>query len=113
MNKVEAIFRPEKVDAVKDALADEGFLGLNVVTVTGRGVQKGVVQQARGAPPVTVDMLTKAKLEIIVNDEDTEKVVHIIVEAAKTGNIGDGKIFISPVSEVIRVRSGERGGTVL
>ncbi len=113
MNKVEAIVRPEKLDAVKDALADAGFVGLNAVTVTGRGVQKGVIQQARGAPPVAVDMLTKVKIEVVVNDEDTEKVIDIIVEAAKTGNIGDGKIFISPVSDVVRVRSSERGGAVL
>ena len=113
MNKVEAIVRPEKLDAVKDALADAGFVGLNAVTVTGRGVQKGVIQQARGAPPVTVDMLTKVKIEVVVNDDDTEKVIDIIVEAAKTGNIGDGKIFVIPVSDVVRVRSGERGGAVL
>ena len=113
MNKVEAIVRPEKLEAVKDALADAGFPGLNAVTVTGRGVQRGVIQQARGAPPVEVDMLTKVKVDVVVNDADTEKVIDIIINAARTGNIGDGKIFVSSVSEVVRVRSGERGGAAL
>jgi len=113
VNKVEAIIRPEKLDAVKDALADAGFNGLNAVSVTGRGVQRGVIQQARGAPPVVVDMLHKVKVEVVVEDADTEKVIGIIIAAARTGNIGDGKIFVSPVSEAIRVRSGERGRNVL
>ena len=72
-----------------------------------------MVQQGRGAPPVTVDMLAKVKIEVVVNDEDTEEGIGIIVEMAKTGNIGDGKIFVSPVSEVVRVRSDKRGGAVL
>ena len=113
MNKVEAIIRPEKLDTVKEALEQAGFIGLNAVAVTGRGVQKGVIVQARGAPPVEMDMIHKVKLEVVVKDADTEKVVDIIIQAAKTGNIGDGKIFVSPVSEAIRVRSGERGEAIL
>lgn len=109
MNKVEAIIRPEKLDAVKNALEQAGFLGLNVSNVTGRGVQKGVTIQARGGPTVEMDMLPKLKLEAIVADADTERVVGIIVEAARTGAIGDGRIFISPVAEAIRIRTGERG----
>ena len=109
MNKIEAIIRPEKLDAVKDALAEAGFVGLNAVSVTGRGVQRGVVQQARGAPPVTVDMLHKVKVEVVVQDGDTEKAIETITKAARTGNIGDGKIFVSSVAEVVRIRTGERG----
>ena len=113
MNKVEAIIRPEKIEAVKNALAEAGFVGLNVVQVTGRGVQRGVVMGARGVGSYEVDMLPKAKLETVVRDADTQRVVEIILERARTGNIGDGKIFIIPVADVIRVRTGERGEGVL
>lgn len=113
MNKIEAIIRPERVDRVKDALAAEGFVGLNVVNVVGRGVQKGVVYQGRAGEKYTVDMLPKVKLELVVADADTEKALEVILAAARTGNIGDGKIFISPVTQVIRVRTGERGEKAL
>ena len=113
MNKIEAIIRPERVDSVKDALAAEGFAGLNVVNVVGRGTQKGVVYQGRAGEKYTVDMLPKTKLELVVSDTDTDKAVDIIVAAARTGNIGDGKIFISPVTQVIRVRTGDRGDGAL
>ncbi|MSQ22927.1 MAG: P-II family nitrogen regulator [Dehalococcoidia bacterium] len=113
MNKIEAIIRPEKLDAVKDALAEAGFVGLNAVSVTGRGVQRGVIQQARGAPPVVVDMLHKVKIEVVVKEGDTEKVIDTITKAARTGNIGDGKIFVSTVADVIRIRTGERGTTAV
>jgi nitrogen regulatory protein P-II 1 len=109
LNKVEAIIRPEKLEAVKEALAERGFVGLNVVNVVGRGVQKGVVYLGRAGEKTTVDMLPKVKLELVVREADTEKVLNIILAAARTGNIGDGKIFVIPVSEVIRVRTGERG----
>ena len=109
MKKVEAIFRPEKVNAVKDALADAGFVGLNTVPVTGRGAQKGIVHPGRSGQTLTIDMLPKTKMELVVRDGDVEKVCDIIIEAARTGEIGDGKIFISNVEEVIRVRTGERG----
>ncbi|MBI2855395.1 MAG: P-II family nitrogen regulator [Chloroflexi bacterium] len=109
MKKVEAIIRPEKVTTVKDALANAGFVGLNVVSVTGRGAQKGIVHTGRSGQPVVIDMLAKAKLELVVKDSDAENVCQVIIDAARTGEIGDGKIFISDVSEVIRVRTGERG----
>ena len=109
MNKVEAIIRPEKLDEVKEALAQAGFVGLSVTHVTGRGVQKGVIHAGRGGEPYTIDMLPKVKLETVVRGADTERVVQVIVEAARTGNIGDGKIFILPVADAIRVRTGERG----
>ena len=109
MKKVEAIIRPERVNAVKDALADAGFVGLNTVPVTGRGAQKGIVHQGRSGQQLTIDMLPKTKMELVVRDGDTDKVCDIIMEAARTGEIGDGKIFVSAVEEVIRVRTGERG----
>jgi nitrogen regulatory protein P-II 1 len=109
MNKVEAIIRPEKLEAVKEALAASGFVGLNIVNVTGRGVQKGIVHAGRGGEEYRVDMLPKSKIELVVKDADTDKVVDLILEAARTGSIGDGKIFIIPVSNAIRVRTGERG----
>ncbi len=109
MVKVEAILRPEKVDHVKNALAAQGFVGLNVVNVTGRGAQKGITYEGRTGQKVTLDMLPKVKLELVVRDADAQKVADIIVGAARTGSIGDGKIFLSPVADVIRVRTGERG----
>lgn len=109
MKKIEAIIRPEKLDDVKHALADKGYIGLNIVGVTGRGVQKGIVHAGRGAAPYSVDMLPKVRLDIVVTDGNAEEVVAIILKAAWTGNIGDGKIFILPVEQAIRVRTNERG----
>ena len=109
MNKIEAIIRPEKLEAVKEALAEQGFVGLNVVNVVGRGVQKGVVYIGRAGEKQTVDMLPKVKLQLVVRESDTEKVINTILASARTGKIGDGKIFVIPVTEVIRVRTGERG----
>lgn len=114
MQKVEAIVRPEKLEAVKNALADAGFNGLNATPVSGRGVQKGItVQNPRGGPPVVMDMLPKVKVEVVCKDADADRVVDVIIKAAHTGAIGDGKIFISPVAQVIRVSTGERGETAL
>lgn len=113
MNKIEAILRPERVGLVAGALAAAGFVGLNVVNVTGRGVQKGIQHTGRGGMNIQVDMLTKAKLEIVCKDADTETVIGIILENAQTGAIGDGKIFITPVAQVVRVRTGERGEKAL
>ncbi len=113
LNKVEAIIRPEKLEAVKNALGDAGFVGLNVVNVTGRGVQRGVVHAARGGGTAVVDMLPKVKLEAVVRAEDVERVIAVVIGAARTGNIGDGKVFVSPVYEVVRVRTGERGAAAL
>ena len=113
MNKVEAIVRPERLEAVKDSLATAGFVGLNIVNVTGRGVQKGIVHTGRGGEEYRVDMLPKSKVELVVKETDTEKVISIIIQAARTGAIGDGKIFISPVADAIRVRTGERGDAAI
>jgi nitrogen regulatory protein P-II 1 len=113
MNKVEAIVRPERLEALKEALAAAGFVGLNIVNVTGRGVQKGIVHTGRGGEEYRVDMLPKSKVELVVTEAATEKVVEIIIEATRTGAIGDGKIFIIPVSDAIRVRTGERGDAAI
>jgi nitrogen regulatory protein P-II 1 len=109
MQKIEAIIRPEKLDDVKEALSNAGFTGLNVVHVTGRGTQRGIVHMGRGGETYTVDMLPKVKIEVVVKDSDADRAVKLICDAAATGNIGDGKIFLLPVSDAIRVRTGERG----
>jgi len=109
VNKVEAIIRPERLTAVKDALAKAGFTSLNTVPVMGRGVQRGITHQVRGGGTVAVDMLPKTKVELVVKDKDTERAITVIIESAATGEVGDGKIFVTPVTEVIRVRTGERG----
>jgi nitrogen regulatory protein P-II 1 len=109
MYKLEAIVRPEKLDDVKNALSDAGFTGMNIVHVTGRGVQRGIVHMGRGGETYTVDMLPKVKIEVVVTDADSEKAVQTVLKAAQTGNIGDGKIFLIPVADAIRVRTGERG----
>src|SRR5215217_6893417 len=113
MNKVEAIIRPEKLESVKEALAGAGFVGLNIVNVTGRGVQKGIVHTGRGGEEYRVDMLPKSKIELVVTDAQTDQVVSIILQAARTGTIGDGKIFIIPVADAVRVRTGERGDSAI
>ena len=109
MKKIEAIIRPERLNEVKNALETGGFVGLNIVHVTGRGAQKGIVHTGRGGETYTVDMLPKLKIETVVKDADLERAVELIVGAARTGNIGDGKIFIIPVEDAVRVRTGERG----
>jgi nitrogen regulatory protein P-II 1 len=115
MNKIEAIIRPEMLNAVKDALADAGLVGLNVTQVTGRGSQKGIMSPGpRGVgTSYVVEMLAKVKLELVVSDEQTQKAIEIICEHARTGNIGDGKIFISPVANAIRIRTNEQGDKAL
>ena len=113
MQKIEAIIRPEKLDDVKNALAGVGVSGLNIVHVTGRGVQKGIVHMGRGGESYEVDMLPKVKIEVVVADEQVDKLVTTICQAAKTGRIGDGKIFVIPVADAIRVRTGERGDAAL
>ncbi len=109
MKKIEAIIRPEKLDEVKHALADKGYIGLNIVGVTGRGVQKGIVHAGRAGQAYSVDMLPKVKLETVVADKHVDQVIDIILKTAATGNIGDGKIFVLPVEQAIRVRTNERG----
>ena len=113
MKKIEAIIRPEKLNDVKQALDDLGIHGMNFIQVTGRGAQRGVVHQGRGGETVTVDMLPKVKIEVVVADAAVDQAVDAIVRSARTGNIGDGKIFIIPVDEAIRVRTGERGNVAV
>lgn len=113
MQKIEAIIRPEKLDAVKNALADAGVSGLNIVHVTGRGVQKGIVHMGRGGETYEVDMLPKVKIEVVVADAQVDKLVNTICDAAHTGRIGDGKIFVIPITNAIRVRTRERGDAAL
>lgn len=113
MKKVEAIIRPERLERVKDALADAGFTGLNVVNVTGRGAQRGIAYEGRAGERFVVDMLPKLKLETVVRDADVDKVIDIIIRVARTGNVGDGKIFVIPVDDAVRVRTGERGEQAL
>lgn len=114
MNKIEAIIRLERLSAVVSAVTSEGFSGLNVVNVTGRGEQQWTVQTgSRPGEIQVVDMLPRAKVELVVKDEDTQKVVDVIMEAARTGREGDGKIFVLPVANAFRVRTGEKGEKVI
>jgi nitrogen regulatory protein P-II 1 len=106
MKKVEAIIREERLEAVKKALEDIGYMGLTVTEVFGHGHQKGLVLQWR-AGEYRVDLLPKLKIEVVVLDEDVSKVASSIVLSARTGEMGDGKIFISPVENAIRIRTGE------
>jgi nitrogen regulatory protein P-II 1 len=112
MKKVEAIIKPFKLDEVKEALSSIGIQGLTVSEVKGFGRQKGHTELYRGAEYV-VDFLPKVKLEIIVSDDVTTQVVETIERAARTGRIGDGKIFVMPMEEVVRIRTGERGANAL
>ena len=109
MKKIEAIIKPFKLDEVKDALHEIGLQGLTVTEAKGFGRQKGHTELYRGAEYV-VDFLPKVKIEIVLEDGLVEGAVEAIVEAAHTGRIGDGKIFITSVEEAIRIRTGERGG---
>ena len=108
MRKIEAVIKPFKRDEVKEALHGIGIQGMTVTEVRGFGRQKGHTELYRGAEYV-VDFLPKIKLEIAVTDEMVDKVIEAIVSAANTGRIGDGKIFVLPMDEVIRIRTGERG----
>lgn len=112
MKRIEAIIRPEKVTEVRQALEKVGFPGLNVTEVEGHGKQKGVVQQWRG-DKYRVELLPKMRLEIVVSDRDVSKIVRAIQEVSKTGAVGDGKIFVSTIEEVIRIRAGETGEAAL
>ena len=109
MKKIEAIIKPFKIDDAKQALAEIGIQGMTVTEVKGFGRQKGHTELYRGAEYV-VDFLPKIKVEIVVEDDMADKVVEAVSGAANTGRIGDGKISVQPVEEVIRIRTGERGG---
>ena len=108
MKLIEAIIKPFKLDDVRDALNRDGVAGLTVTEVKGFGRQKGHTELYRGTEYV-VDMLPKLKLEIIVRDDTVESVIEAICQAANTGKIGDGKIFVAPVTDVVRIRTGEQG----
>ena len=112
MKKVEAIIKPFKLDEVKDALNEIGIQGITVSEIKGFGRQKGHTELYRGAEYV-VDFIPKIKMEIIVADDIVAKVVETIEQSAKTGRIGDGKIFVIAVEEVVRIRTGERGEDAL
>jgi nitrogen regulatory protein P-II 2 len=107
MKKVEAVIRPFKLDDVKMALVNAGIVGMTVTEVRGFGRQKGQVERYRGSE-FTVEFLQKLKLEIVVDDGQVDTVVSAVQEAARTGEIGDGKIFVSPIEAIIRIRTGDR-----
>lgn len=112
MKKIEAIIKPFKLDDVKDALIEIGITGITITEVKGYGRQHGHNELYRGAEYV-VDFIPKIKLEIFANDEFVDQIVSIIEDTAKTGKIGDGKIFVSSVEDAIRIRTGEKGGDAL
>jgi nitrogen regulatory protein P-II 1 len=112
MKKVEAIIKPFKLDEVKDALSTLGNFGITITEVKGFGRQKGHTEVYRGAEYV-IDFVPKIKIEVVVDDAIVEKVIEAIITAARTGRVGDGKIFISPVEDAVRIRTGERGTEAL
>jgi nitrogen regulatory protein P-II 1 len=112
MKKIEAIIKPFKLEDVKDALNKAGIAGLTVTEVRGYGRQKGHVELYRGAE-YDVSFVPKVKVELVVSDSAVEAIISVIEETAKTGKIGDGKIFVLPVDETIRIRTGERGETAV
>jgi nitrogen regulatory protein PII len=112
MKKIEAIIRPFKLDDVKMALVNAGIVGMTVTEVRGFGRQKGQVERYRGSE-FTVEFLQKLKLDIVVDDDKVDLVVSAIQEAARTGEIGDGKIFVSPIESVVRIRTGDRDGSAI
>ncbi|MBI5416678.1 P-II family nitrogen regulator [Candidatus Poribacteria bacterium] len=108
MKKIEAIIRPEKLDTVRRSLEKVGYSGLMISEIEGHGKQKGVVQQWRGEN-FRVELLPKTKIEIIAKDNEVKKIINAIIENAKTGEVGDGKIFIYTIDNCIRIRTGEEG----
>ena len=108
MKKIEAIIKPFKLDDVKEALTGAGIIGMTVTEVRGFGRQKGHTEMYRGGE-YTVDFLPKIKIEIVVPDALADKVVALVTSAARTGSIGDGKVFVEPLEDALRIRTGERG----
>jgi nitrogen regulatory protein P-II 1 len=106
MKMVQAVIRPEKTDAVMKNLEERGFIAITITEVKGRGEQKGIILEYRGKK-MEVNLLPKVKLEVVVRDEDVEAVIGVIKSAAKTGKVGDGKIFVIPVEKMMRVRTDE------
>jgi nitrogen regulatory protein P-II 1 len=112
MQKIEAVIQPSKLDAVKDALVEIGIEGITILEARGHGRQKGHTEFYRGRE-YSVDLLPKIKLEMVVSDEMVEKAIQAIITTARTGKIGDGKIFVSKIDEAIRIRNDERGEIAL
>jgi nitrogen regulatory protein P-II 1 len=112
MKKIEAIIREEKLDMVRSVLEDNGYFGMTVSEVSGRGRQKGLLLQWR-VGEYRVDFLPKVKIEVVVLDEDVSGILHAITMSARTGEMGDGKIFVSPVDNVVRIRTGEDGNDAI
>lgn len=108
MKKIVAIVREDRFSMIKDALSDIGYPGMTVTEVRGHGQQKGITEQWRGRTYRT-DFLKKIQMEMVVSDKDVDKIIECIVKEAKTGSIGDGKIFLNPIEDAIRIRTGERG----
>ncbi|MFN3698868.1 MAG: P-II family nitrogen regulator [Dictyoglomus sp.] len=108
MKKIECIIRPEKLEEVKEALNSLGIKGMTVTQVFGCGLQKGRTEYYRGVE-ISINLLPKIKLEMVVNDSEVDKIVEIVMQFARSGNIGDGKIFIYNIEDAIRIRTGERG----
>ncbi|MEM6502142.1 MAG: P-II family nitrogen regulator [Cyanobacteria bacterium P01_C01_bin.89] len=112
MKKIEAIIRPFKLDDVKIALVNAGVVGMTVSEVRGFGRQKGQTERYRGSE-YTVEFLQKLKVEVVIDDENVDMVVEKVINAARTGEIGDGKIFISPVDDIVRIRTSEKGDAAI
>ena len=112
MKKIEAIIKPFKLDEVKEALQDVGIQGLSVIEVKGFGRQKGHTELYRGAEYI-VDFLPKVKIEVVLEDDQVDAAVEAIVDSAKTEKIGDGKIFVSPIEQALRIRTGETGSDAI
>ena len=112
MKKIEAIIREEKLDSVRRVLEDNGYFGMTVSEVSGRGRQKGLLLQWR-VVEYRVDFLPKLKIEVVVLDEDVSKILHAIANSARTGEMGDGKIFVFPLDNAVRIRTGEDGDNAI
>lgn len=112
MQRIEAIIRPERLAMVKEALEELDHAGMTLTEVRGHGTQRGITEQWRGKS-VKIEYLTKVKIELVVKDGDVDAVIALIVEAARTGEVGDGKIFVSPVTAAVRIRTGERDEAAL
>ena len=112
MKKLEVIIRPEKLDEVRKAIEAVGYPGMTMTEVEGHGKQKGITQQWRGET-YRVEFLPKVKLEIVISDSDLEKTLQAVSKVARTGNAGDGKIFVTDVKDVVRIRTGERGESAI
>jgi nitrogen regulatory protein P-II 1 len=112
MQKIEAVIRPERLDDVKTALDEIGLHGITVTEVRGAGQQRGYVHRYRGAE-YRVNLLEKVKLETVVSDDQLEEAIETIVKAGRTGEVGDGKIFVIPVGDAVRVRTGDRGNAAI